>query len=700
MAKSTRKKAEIWLIGNTEDHFSYAKLPTRGQVLKVLFNFHTLRNQSLDDSVKETAAMELPIWERARIPTKAKNHVWDRLRHLHKEWQNLKKSISRKSETEDGKRKSFKDSLEDLFDIAHQDAMTIIKIEEDRQFLTAQRERGRRGSMAGIDVKLAKQEKRVVARSAALAERMKRYRARTAAAVTEVSMLETSSEEQASSSCSETEPEPSTSAWPPKRRRGTISVVTRDVAAALDRTKTSSRKASHIFNALAVSNLCAAPAGELIISPAAIHRARKDNRAALAAEIHESFDPKVPLTIHWDGKIMPDATGTGRGCVDRLPIMVSGKEVTKLLAIPKLQSGTAAVMSDACMAEIRRWALEDRIVAMCFDTTASNTGCKGGVCIRLETELGKDLLNLACRHHISEIVLEKVFSLHDSAKSPKLELFVHFRDFWPQIDQTKYRTGMEDKDAVHHITEIRDNVISFALQQLSTDYYRDDYKELLELTVIFLGGIPPRGIKFRYPGAVHRARWMARAIYAIKMWLFRDQYPIQQRQSSERASRTSYSKKVWNHLVRVSLFVTTIYVKYWFTCASPKEAPRNDLEFLKAIHTYQDKEVSQVASTAFSRHLWYLSETLVGLSLFDDAVTVNDKQRMVYNMRNNQGSDDPPKRLPLYMTRLQKHCQISSPLQPPKYSASSDWMTLFLNKILNSGSPSNHTMRRKTSYLP
>jgi len=90
--------------------------------------------------------------------------------------------------------------------------------------------------------------------------------------------------------------------------------------------------------------------------------------------------------------------------------------------------------------------------------------------------------------------------------------------------------------------------------------------------------------------------------------------------------------------------VTTTYVKYWFTCTSPNEAPKNDLEFLKAIHTYQDKEVSQVALTAFS--LWYLSETLVCLSLFDDSVTVDEKQRMVCSMRNNQGSDEPPKSLP------------------------------------------------------
>ena len=56
-----------------------------------------------------------------------------------------------------------------------------------------------------------------------------------------------------------------------------------------------------------------------------------------------------------------------------------------------------------------------------------------------------------CPHHVSEIVLEKVFLLHDSARSPKLVLFSHFRDFWSEIDQTKYRT--------------------FALQQLSKEYH-------------------------------------------------------------------------------------------------------------------------------------------------------------------------------------------------------------------------------------
>ena len=47
MVKLTRKKTEIWLIGDT-DHFSCAKLPSRGEVLKVLFDFHIQKEHSLN----------------------------------------------------------------------------------------------------------------------------------------------------------------------------------------------------------------------------------------------------------------------------------------------------------------------------------------------------------------------------------------------------------------------------------------------------------------------------------------------------------------------------------------------------------------------------------------------------------------------------------------------------------------------------
>ena len=49
----------------------------------------------------------------------------------------------------------------------------------------------------------------------------------------------------------------------------------------------------------------------------------------------------------------------------------------------------------------------------------------------------------------------------------------------------------------------------------------DDYRELLEICVVTLSGVPKRGIRFSRPGALHRARWMANGSYTVKVFLFR-----------------------------------------------------------------------------------------------------------------------------------------------------------------------------------
>ncbi|GBP85742.1 PiggyBac transposable element-derived protein 4 [Eumeta japonica] len=64
--------------------------------------------------------------------------------------------------------------------------------------------------------------------------------------------------------------------------------------------------------------------------------------------------------------------------------------------------------------------------------------------------------------------------------------------------------------------------------QIETSQPRNDYKELLDLSCIFLGGTPPGGIKFKAPGAAHHARWLAKAIYCLKIYMFNKQFHINQ----------------------------------------------------------------------------------------------------------------------------------------------------------------------------
>ena len=91
--------------------------------------------------------------------------------------------------------------------------------------------------------------------------------------------------------------------------------------------------------------------------------------------------------------------------------------------------------------------------------------------------------------------------------------------------------------------------------------------------------------------------------------------------------------------------MTAIYIKYWFESPESTNAPRNDLALLCALTTYQNKEVAQAATTAFNRHLWYLSELLVGFGFFDDDVTVEEKRLMIEALKKNPGSDEPLKRI-------------------------------------------------------
>ena len=135
------------------------------------------------------------------------------------------------------------------------------------------------------------------------------------------------------------------------------------------------------------------------------------------------------------------------------------------------------------------WGLKDRLSGLCFNTTASNTGLKDRVCVLIEWKLERNLLNLACRHHVGEIVLEKVFGLHDAlSKSPNIELFHHFKEYWPCVNQTSFCTAMDDEEMRSRVAEWREEVIMLATDQLHQHQSRDDYKELLELTIIFLGG--------------------------------------------------------------------------------------------------------------------------------------------------------------------------------------------------------------------
>ena len=86
-------------------------------------------------------------------------------------------------------------------------------------------------------------------------------------------------------------------------------------------------------------------------------------------------------------------------------------------------------------------------------------------------------------------------------------------------------------------------------------------------------------------------------------------------------------------------FVTFVYIEYWFQTPSSVSDPRNDLALLCKLSSYPNN-FAKDATTAFNRHLWYLSELLVG---FDSDVSTKENKLMVLTLTSNSGSAEPPK---------------------------------------------------------
>lgn len=95
------------------------------------------------------------IWENVRIPTVEEINI-ARLKRKLEHYRSIWRGRTQRSASQIKKQVEFQ---ENLFDIPHVDALQLIKIPEDYEFLNVQHESGHSGFMAGVDkVLTGKQE--------------------------------------------------------------------------------------------------------------------------------------------------------------------------------------------------------------------------------------------------------------------------------------------------------------------------------------------------------------------------------------------------------------------------------------------------------------------------------------------------------------------------------------------------------------
>jgi len=161
----------------------------------------------------------------------------------------------------------------------------------------------------------------------------------------------------------------------------------------------------------------------LSVSSIHVHRSRSHPPYEAASHARATFVSSGPLVIHFDGKLL-SAIVWGPRKENRVAIIVTGHEMEKLIAIPKVEKGTGEEVAKAASAPLLEWDISDKVVAMSFDTTAANTGRKKGACALLQQKLGKDFLWLACHHHFHEVLCDDMFkALFGKSSGQNVELF-------------------------------------------------------------------------------------------------------------------------------------------------------------------------------------------------------------------------------------------------------------------------------------
>ena len=177
------------------------------------------------------------------------------------------------------------------------------------------------------------------------------------------------------------------------------------------------------------------------------------------------------------------------------------------------------------------------------------------------------------------------------------------------------------------ISKLRE-IYKDGISQLKKEKSRDDYLELLQLATLYLSSDEDEireTFKFRRPGALHKARWMSKLLYCLKIHLLTDQI------HTLLPKGAVFSAKQDEKISKFVEFSVYCYIPWWVRCRNAASAPLNDLKLIKAFSLYKTVEegVAEAATKAFSNHLWYLTEEMTPLAFFSTHVSIEEKKRMV-----------------------------------------------------------------------
>ena len=364
--------------------------------------------------------------------------------------------------------------------------------------------------------------------------------------------------------------------------------LAKDISVLVARLRLSNRAATSL-----VARVILSAGGDLrnfVISKSTTYRhrilAEKDVEQKLNLK-SKSLPPDNPYgIIHFDGKKVKYESGDVQ---ERLVIclqQVASESQGRFLGAPQLPNGTGAAQCEALVRYIDDNGIENQLIGHCWDTTSSNTGCNIGAAVLLDKACEQTHLWIACRRHAGERHCVHANNVvRGPTKSPEEQLFKHFKEHFEFLDKGEVQLFKWDGDensptGPYFFSTERALAVKTWAEACCIDgtFPREDYRELLELLTHVLGGTIRRkllrGVKIvpfnmQYPGAYDHVRFMAKAIYYIKMYMLLPQL-------IEKQLVTEVNVMV---IERMSKFVILQYGQYFLKTALTTSAPRIDLEF-------------------------------------------------------------------------------------------------------------------------
>ena len=203
---------------------------------------------------------------------------------------------------------------------------------------------------------------------------------------------------------------------------------------------------------------------DFILSTSTTLRSRKVARSKEFQLIQSKFATSLRdqfFSIHWDEKLLKQDNDYQPK--EHIAILSSHGDDIKLLGTTRLESGSGFNQANAIKSFLDEWNIQELCLAMCFDTTSSNTGKFNGACILLEALLGHPLLWTACRHHVLEVVLSNFAKLiFGVSTGPKIECFDILSHKWTKLDLHKKTSHMVFNDNVlkEHALEAKSKLIN------------------------------------------------------------------------------------------------------------------------------------------------------------------------------------------------------------------------------------------------